>query len=649
MMHFRDLVLFLFFSPRGARRSIRIDDSRDDAQQVGTLANLLQESVDAQEAVIPGVFGARIVHRVGPQTAALREMTKEDDRRAGHIERHRGSLFFRSGPRRAKVALQASSPERGIQIGELQQTAESALREAHAEGSNNEIMNDLFRPAGSEISSAAADVIHGCLPSDLPRGAVLKNGPNAKYDSSGGWLDGDAMVCCVILPPDGATPRFSRTYLRTAGFSKEEAAGKRLFEGTLVAPRGLKLLQAIVSNVVRAAQPQKDTANTAFLPLAGGRVLALMEQCLPCEFRVARNGTVTTTQPQQDFGGRLLNPSRFPFSGGATTAHFKTDPTTREALGVAYCSFGPPAASIDRFDAQGNPASPVIVPLAGDASCMIHDAAITRGYVFILDFPMTLRPSRMVFDKFPVAYEPEAGARIGLVRRNSEDGSVPAEAEVVWTPVEPCVVLHTVNAHENSDGTVTLTALRSLPSTTSSFIESYTTAFLYRWVVDPRSATCIAEEALSSVPLEFPTLDPRLLGSDARFGFAIRPCSIGGPNRYGPPFEGILINAIVKYDLRTGNIVGEWTAPQDWFVVSEPTFVPKTGSDAGDGDRGYLLVYATRSFQGRRSSRLYVLDAEALSGVQRGDDSDPVAAVISLPGSVPYGLHSAFVPYEDLE
>lgn len=203
---------------------------------------------------------------------------------------------------------------------------ERALRNAHLQGRNNEIMNDLFKPVATEVRSAKAAFVRGGLPSDFPRGAVLKNGPNARYDSAGGWLDGDGMVHCVVLPPDGSEPRYSRTYLRTCGFSKEEVAGEGLFLGSLVAPDGYRLLWALFKNAVRAAQPQKDTANTAFLRLRGtGRVLALMEQCLPCEFTVAADATLTTTRASCDFDGIMLDRQRFPFSGGAISAHFKVD------------------------------------------------------------------------------------------------------------------------------------------------------------------------------------------------------------------------------------------------------------------------------------------------------------------------------------
>ena len=93
-----------------------------------------------------------------------------------------------------------------------------------------------------------------------------------------------------------------------------------------------------------------------------------------------------------------------------------------------------------------------------------------RAQVVVLDLPMTVRPRRMLSDRFPVEYEPTAGGRIGLhPRRGGGDAR--------WFDVEPCVVLHTVNAHESNDGqTLTLTALRSKPSGDASFIEAYTCA-----------------------------------------------------------------------------------------------------------------------------------------------------------------------------
>lgn len=205
--------------------------------------------------------------------------------------------------------------------------ADESLRGRHRIA-ENEIMNDLFRPVTSEMAPSAAGLIAGELPADLPRGAVLKNGPNPPPEyvtKQGGWLDGDGMIHCVVLPPnEGGPAMYSRTWVRTSGFEKESQAGRRLFDGSLVAPRGLPLLWGLLVNGLRARQPQKDTANTGLLPLGGeGRCLALMEQCLPSELQVGADASVRTVGAGRSFDGALLDVARHPFAGGALTAHLK--------------------------------------------------------------------------------------------------------------------------------------------------------------------------------------------------------------------------------------------------------------------------------------------------------------------------------------
>jgi len=385
---------------------------------------------------------------------------------------------------------------------------------------------------------------------------------------------------------------------------------------------------------------------------------------------VRSDGSIVTLGAGRSFDGRLMDFARHPFAGGALTAHLKTDPTTKEKIGVTYPSNGEPGARVTTLGPDGFLSSDIMVPLISDVQSMIHDCAITKQYTVLLDLPMTVRPKRMLTDKFPVEYEPEAGGRIGLCPRSAMGSSSAADAtaaEAMWFEVEPCVVLHTVNAHESSDGkTVTLTALRSKPSGDASFIEAYSSAFLHRWVFDLATSTCIFDETISETPLEFPALDGRLTGSDAKYGYGITPCTIGGPNRYGPPFEGILIDGIVKLDLHTGDTAAKWTAPKGFYLVSEPSFVPRVGSEAGDGDEGYLLAFvcAAAGSEGLeaevseasdgRASRLYVIDAKSMAAGDRPSSatedvlSGGAVAALSLPGAVPYGLHSCWLPYEEL-
>ena len=41
---------------------------------------------------------------------------------------------------------------------------------------------------------------------------------------------------------------------------------------------------------------------------------------------VARDSSIATVAAAVDFGGGIIDRFRFPFSGGAMTAHFHTDP-----------------------------------------------------------------------------------------------------------------------------------------------------------------------------------------------------------------------------------------------------------------------------------------------------------------------------------
>ena len=81
--------------------------------------------------------------------------------------------------------------------------------------------------------------------------------------------------------------------------------------------------------------------------------------------------------------------------------------------------------------------------------------------------------------------------------------------------------------------------------------------------------------------------------------------------------------------------------------------MPKAGTGAGEGDEGYLLVFvcaakgsntaaaaATPEPADGRIARLYVLDAKA--------EGLAAVAAFELPGAVPYGLHSCWMPMEDL-
>lgn len=134
MMYLRGLVLFLLSLTRGARLSIRSDDSHHGAQQRNnTLGNGLGVSAEVREAFLPGGLRMGVYHRAGPQAGALRGVSNPVGRRAGHLEPHSAARWFRLGPRRANVALQSASGPKEEQLPrkEDEQSSEQASMQSN--------------------------------------------------------------------------------------------------------------------------------------------------------------------------------------------------------------------------------------------------------------------------------------------------------------------------------------------------------------------------------------------------------------------------------------------------------------------------------------------------------------------------------------
>ena len=81
-----------------------------------------------------------------------------------------------------------------------------------------------------------------------------------------------------------------------------------------------------------------------------------------------------------------------------------------------------------------------------------------------------------------------------------------------------------------------------------------------------------------------------------------RPATSPGVDPRGWLGAGVLFDGVVKMDLQTGEVTGRWDCPPGWFVVSEPTFVAKQDSSAGDGDQ--VGVRATLPSQPRSHLRI---------------------------------------------
>ncbi len=128
----------------------------------------------------------------------------------------------------------------------------------------------------------------------------------------------------------------------------------------------------------------------------------------------------------------------------------------------------------------------------------------------------------------------------------------------------------------------------------------------------------VRAEQVSDLALEFPRVNPAVIGRPYRYGYAIL-------TTLTPSFEGA-----VKLDHHTGQ-----TEYQHFTggKASEFTFVPRAGAEGEDD--GWLIGFVYQPELNR--SRLVILQGQAFSG-------EPAASIWIPDQHVPLGAHGDWFP-----
>jgi carotenoid cleavage dioxygenase-like enzyme len=429
-------------------------------------------------------------------------------------------------------------------------------------------MQGNFAPIETESTVEGLEVI-GEVPSAL-RGHFLRNGPNPIEGDPGHWFFGNGMLHGVRLEGGSATSYRNR-YIKTPAYLGEDIQ--------MIGPDG---------QVNRHA----TTANTHIVEHAG-KLLAVAESSFPME--VTRD---LDTVGFVDFDSVLKT---------SFTAHPKFCRKTGEMLAFGY-SFLPPFLTFHRVDAKGKMVQSEEITVPG--STMMHDFAITENYVIFLDLPLVFTMEAALAGNMPYLWDAGYGARLGIMPRGG------GNADVTWIEIEPCYVVHTMNAFER-DGQIVLDASRYNEFPDVNFDSS--PGLMTRWTIDLASKTA-KEETLDERNCDFPRLDPRLEGQPNRFGYSTE--FADGP--------GLEMKQLIKYDLDAHKTethgFGAGVGP------GEGVFAP-AAKDSGE-DEGFVLVMTHDS--GAEQSELQILDAQNFAG-------DPVAR-IQIPARVPVGFHGNWFP-----
>jgi carotenoid cleavage oxygenase len=437
-------------------------------------------------------------------------------------------------------------------------------------------LRDNFAPVQEELTAFDLPVT-GTLPPELV-GRFLRNGPNpisvpdpAAYH----WFTGTGMVHGLRLR-DGQAEWYRNRYVRTPETAIE------LGEEPPPNPYGDEVrIFAANTNVIGHA----------------GTTLAIVEAGAP----PVELGYELDTTGVTDLDGTLEHP----FS-----AHPKRDALTGELHVVAYYWGWGNQLRYIVVGTDGRVRRNVDVAVPGGP--MVHDCAITESQVVLFDLPCTFDLEVAMSGSFPYRWNPDYGARVGLLPRDGE------AQDVRWFEVEPCYVFHPLNAYDRPDGSVVLDVVRH-PKMFARSVDGPNEGGtrLDRWTIDVAAGKVI-EETLDDHPQEFPRHDERILGRQHRYGYAATFAEAAGA---GPAF---------KHDLERGT-----TEVHDYGPgrqTGELVFVPR-GDDAAEDD-GWLLSFVYDATTDR--SDLVVLHAQDFTG-------DPVA-VVHLPQRVPFGFHGNWVP-----
>ncbi len=436
--------------------------------------------------------------------------------------------------------------------------------------------------------------VTGTLPPSMD-GSYLRNGANPAFAPLGRYhiFDGDGMIHALEIA--GGRARYRNRFVQSKGLQVERREGHALFGG-------LSDFRLPPPELMEEAGMMKNTANTNVVRHAD-RILALMEAAPPTELTAELE-----TVGEWDYDGAFH---------GAMTAHPKEDPATGELVFFGYSPF-PPNVRYHVADATGRLTTSVDVDLPRPV--MMHDFAVSERRVAFFDLPAVFDLDAMMSGGAGIRWEPEAGARIGVLDRGAP------EAGVRWFDVDPFFVFHFLNAHDevgaNGDEMV-IEGCRS-PRMNVAFgddaLAEPVRPLLHRWRIDLTSGK-VADEALDDRPGDFPRVNDTLAGTDTRFGYVAQSRTWGT--------DEVEFDGFVKHDLASGASDAYSYGPD--ALAGEAAFAPDPDR-AGDEDGGWLVNFVHDRVQGE--SAFVVVDAQGLEEVAR----------VQLPRRVPSGFHGNWMP-----
>lgn len=449
-----------------------------------------------------------------------------------------------------------------------------------AEASPPTFLDDVFSPVPGETETTVLRVV-GELPAAL-NGVYARIGPNPLKPNPKRhhWFIGDGMVHGLRLGR-GQAEWYRNRYIGSNTANK--ALGRPLLPGLR---HGMS--DVVNTNVYAHAGRVWASVEAGMLPVQ-----------LDARLESLRHGTFDSARKQ-------------PF-----TAHPHRDPHTGELHAICYDALKRSKVQYVRVDKGGEVCRVVDIPVQHGP--MIHDCAITRSQVVVLDLPVTFSFKRLFTrSPFPYAWNDRHPARVGLLPKDGDAG------DMRWFDVDPCFVFHPCNAFDLPDGGVVMdvVAHHRMFDRSSQGPELDSAARFERWTM-PATGGRVTREVLHDVPQEFPRFDERLAGEPYRCAYTVgfRPGMPGG-------------QALFRHDLQTRQTLCHDFGADG--VPGEFVFVPRQAQ--GPEDDGWLMGFVHNRQSG--CAELHVINADDFAGSPQ--------AVVHIPARIPAGFHGNWISDADL-
>ncbi len=223
--------------------------------------------------------------------------------------------------------------------------------------------------------------IEGQIPLDL-HGTFFRNGPGL-LDVNGQRLhhpfDGDGMVCAIAFSEGRA--HFRNRFVRTAGYLKEQAAGKILYRGVFGTQKPGGWLANIFDLKI------KNIANTNII-YWGDKLLALWEAAAP----YGLDPRTLDTLELESLNGILQDGDTF---AAHPRIEIKRESDTQQLVNFSVKSGLSSTITIYELDASGNLVNRHTHTIPGFA--FLHDMAITPNYCIFFQNPVSFNPLPFIF------------------------------------------------------------------------------------------------------------------------------------------------------------------------------------------------------------------------------------------------------------